>query len=139
MKYYDIHKLVKSEDLNHHGTLFAGRMAEWFVESCFITAASEYSHPENLVCLKVHELKFTAPISKGSIINLKSKVVSAGNTSINVYGKVTKNGSDKVLVEGFLTFVCIDENGKKMPHNLKVEEATTDEDIEILNKFKSLK
>jgi len=26
-------RLVKSEDLNHHGTLFAGRTAEWFVES----------------------------------------------------------------------------------------------------------
>ena len=29
-------RLVKSEDLNHHGTLFAGRTAEWFVESGFI-------------------------------------------------------------------------------------------------------
>ncbi|NTU75550.1 MAG: acyl-CoA thioesterase, partial [Anaerolineaceae bacterium] len=31
--------LVKSEDLNHHGTLYAGRTAEWFVESGFIAAA----------------------------------------------------------------------------------------------------
>ncbi|MEG2247153.1 MAG: acyl-CoA thioesterase, partial [Peptostreptococcaceae bacterium] len=113
MKYYDIYKLVKSEDLNHHGTLFAGRMAEWFVESCFITAANEYRHPENLVCLKIHELKFSQPVSKGAIINIQSKIINIGNTSINVYGKVTKNDSDKVLVEGFLTFVCVDENGSK--------------------------
>ena len=33
-------RLVKSEDLNHHGTLFAGRTAEWFVESGFIAATS---------------------------------------------------------------------------------------------------
>ena len=26
-------RFVKGEDLNHHGTLFAGRAAEWFVES----------------------------------------------------------------------------------------------------------
>ncbi len=26
-------RFVKSEDLNHHGTLFAGRTSEWFVET----------------------------------------------------------------------------------------------------------
>ena len=26
-------RFVKSEDLNHHGTLFAGRSAEWFIEA----------------------------------------------------------------------------------------------------------
>jgi hypothetical protein len=33
-------RLVKSEDLNHHGTLFAGRTAEWFVESGFLPVFS---------------------------------------------------------------------------------------------------
>lgn len=36
-----ISRLVKSEDLNHHGTLFAGRMSEWFVEACSISGAIE--------------------------------------------------------------------------------------------------
>ena len=43
-KYYATH-LVKSEDLNHHGTLFAARTASWFVESAFIAAACEYVFP----------------------------------------------------------------------------------------------
>jgi len=30
MKETSIPHLVKGEDLNHHGTLFAGRMAGWF-------------------------------------------------------------------------------------------------------------
>ena len=45
--------LIKSEDLNHHGTLYAGRSAEWLVESGFIAAANLTS-PENIVCLKIH-------------------------------------------------------------------------------------
>jgi len=45
--HYD--RLVKSEDLNHHGTLFAGRSAEWFVEAGFIAAASVLP-PKNIVC-----------------------------------------------------------------------------------------
>ena len=47
-------RLVKSNDLNHHGTLFAGRTAEWFVESGFIAAAGVLD-PKNLVCLKFME------------------------------------------------------------------------------------
>ena len=43
-------RLVKSQDLNHHGTLFAGRMAEWFTESCFLAASRLLGRPEDLVC-----------------------------------------------------------------------------------------
>ncbi|CEO26947.1 acyl-CoA thioesterase [Paraclostridium sordellii] len=137
MEYYDTHRLVKSEDLNHHGTLFAGRMTEWFVESCFITVANEYKHPENLVCLKVHEVKFSKPIRKGDIINIKSKIVYAGKTSLTVYGKVLRDSN--TIVEGFLTFVCVDKNGVKMPHNLVVQEARTEEDIKLLEKVNNLR
>ncbi|MDP4267148.1 MAG: acyl-CoA thioesterase, partial [Bacteroidota bacterium] len=51
-------RLVKSEDLNHHGTLFAGRTAEWFVECGFISAA-ELVGAEQIVCLKIHGMYFT--------------------------------------------------------------------------------
>ncbi len=43
--------LVKSEDLNHHGTLYAGRTAEWFVETGFVSAA-KLLPPERIVCLR---------------------------------------------------------------------------------------
>ena len=36
IRIYRTYHLVKSEDLNHHGTLYAGRNAEWFVEAGFI-------------------------------------------------------------------------------------------------------
>jgi len=139
MNYYNIYKLVKGEDLNHHDTLFAGRMTEWFVESCFITAANEYKHPENLVCVKIHELNFNTPIRKGDIINIQSKICFAGKTSLTVYGKVIRNNDDKILVDGYITFVCIDENGCKMPHNLILDEPNTEEDIKLINKIKSFK
>ena len=38
IKSFSTYHLVKSEDLNHHGTLYAGRSAEWFVEAGFIPA-----------------------------------------------------------------------------------------------------
>ena len=55
---------MKSEDLNHHGTLFAGKTAMWFVESGFIAVAS-LTHPENIVCLNIHGMLFKKPIGNG--------------------------------------------------------------------------
>ena len=59
MEIVKISRLVKSEDLNHHGTLFAGRGgAEWFVEACFICGAKSYGKPENIVWVNIHGLTF---------------------------------------------------------------------------------
>ncbi len=124
-------RLVKSEDLNHHGTLFAGRMAEWFVESCFVCAAKETEHPENIVCVNVHGMTFTAPANKGNIINMESRIVKVGRTSFTVYSKVTKNNSDSVICDGFVTFVFVDENGKPMQHNIVLDESLDEEDMKI--------
>ena len=65
-------RLVKSEDLNHHGTLFAGRTAEWFIESGFI-AATALLDPKNVVCLKVHGMYFTSPAKPGEVLKLDRK------------------------------------------------------------------
>ena len=54
---YITHHLVKSEDLHHHATLFAGRSAEWFVESRFI-AADALLRPKSIVCLKIHGMTY---------------------------------------------------------------------------------
>lgn len=110
--------LVKSQDLNHHGTLFAGRMAEWFVEACFICGAKITEHPESIVCLKMHGLRFNAPADKGDIITIDTQLVKAGRTSFIVYGRTTKNNSSDILADGFITFVFVDEHGKPKSHNL---------------------
>lgn len=137
MKSFIMSKLVKSEDLNHHGTLFAGRMAEWFIEGGFIAAASTLGRPDSLVCKKLHGLTFALPVNKGEIIKLEAKVVLVGTTSMRVYGKVTKINEDKTLVDGFITFVCVDEEGKKIAHNLPQFQATSKEDIELVERAKA--
>ncbi|MFR9069992.1 MAG: acyl-CoA thioesterase, partial [Paraclostridium sp.] len=68
-----------------------------------------------------------------------SIIICAGKTSLTVYGRVTRSGSYEVIVEGFLTFVCVDENGVKMPHNLTIDNPSTKEDIELLNKVKNFR
>ena len=48
-------RFVKSEDLNHHGTLFAGRSAEWFIEAGLM-AVSGILPADNIVCVKLNEI-----------------------------------------------------------------------------------
>lgn len=138
MKRTKISRLVKSEDLNHHGTLFAGRMAEWFVEACFISGAKETERPENIVCVNVHGFAFKEPTNKGDIVNLESYIVRAGRTSYTVYGKATKNNSSMVTCDGFITFVFVDENNQPIPHHIILDEPKDEEEREAREKAMKL-
>lgn len=110
MKKYLTHRLVKSEDLNHHGTLYAGRSAEWFIESGFVAAASLFD-PKSVVCLKVHGMTFLHPVRPGQTICYSSQIADTGKSSLKVYIKVYLVGKEEILyVEGFVTFLHVDEN-----------------------------
>jgi acyl-CoA hydrolase len=136
LKKFITHHLVKGKDLNHHGTLFAGRGAEWFVEAGFV-AASAMTAPENTVCLNIHGLVFTRPVPKGSIVRYESKVAYAGRSSMVVYVKVLMAKDDDFVLDGFMTFIHVDENGKSTPHNLVVNPTET-EDIALHQRAKDL-
>jgi acyl-CoA hydrolase len=119
-------RLVKSEDLNHHGTLFAGRTAEWFVESGFIAAASMLD-PRSVVCLNIHGMFFKRPARSGDILRFTSRIVFTGKTSITVYVNVEKKGETKPLVDGFVTFIHVDLNTCPSPHYLSVQPESEEE------------
>lgn len=130
-------RLVKSEDLNHHGTLFAGRTAEWFVESGFIAAAALLD-PSHVVCLKIHGMFFKKPARSGDVLRFSSKVVFTGRTSLSVYIHVEKNNDDDTFVDGFVTFIHVDNNTRPAPHNIEIN-PETDEDKALYETAKNLR
>lgn len=138
MKEFVNSRLVKSEELNHHNTLFAGRTAEWFVESSFIAAATIVGDPKNVVCLNIHGLLFRHPVNKGEIVKFTSKVVHLGKTSIVVYTKMETELAKTTPVDGFVTFICVDENGNKIPHGLVIDETADLEELELRERAKNL-
>jgi acyl-CoA hydrolase len=130
-------RLVKSEDLNHHGTLFAGRTAEWFVESGFI-AATTLLDPKNIVCLKVHGMYFSKPVNPGEILRFSSKIAYTGKSSLVAYIQVQKSLEGKPIVSGFVTFIHVDHNTKPLPHHIEISPKTV-ADIALYEEAKSLK
>lgn len=128
-------RLVKSEDLNHHGTLFAGRTAEWFVESGFIAAALLVD-PKSVVCLKIHGMYFTKPVKPGEIIKFNSKIVYSGNSSLVAHIAVSKKGGDP-FVSGFITFIHVDEQTHASKHFVEIT-PVTEEDRRLYEEAKNL-
>jgi acyl-CoA hydrolase len=127
IKQFTTHHLVKSEDLNHHGTLFAGRGAEWFVESGFVAAAT-LIHPKNLICVKLDSLNFQHPVKLGEIVCYNSRIIKVGRTSLVAYIKASKNDCSQTIVDGFAVYVHVDENTKAIPHDIVIESSCVDDD-----------
>ncbi|HEX9018992.1 MAG TPA: hotdog domain-containing protein [Anaerolineaceae bacterium] len=119
-----IQHLIKSEDLNHHRTLYAGRTAEWFVETGFIAAANLIP-PENVVCMKIHGMEFLHPVLAGEIAHFEGRVVYAGRSSLIAH--VNMRVKDRPIVEGFITFIHVDANGNPAPHGIVIEPANDEE------------
>lgn len=119
-------RLVKSEDLNHHGTLFAGRGCEWIVESGFIAVASILD-PKSVVCVRVHGIHFKRPVKPGEIIRFESMLINTGRSSLTSYISVTLKGCSEPIVDGFVTFVHVDENTRSKPHGIVIEPVTEED------------
>jgi len=131
MKEYTTYHLVRPEDLNHHGTLFAGRAAELLIESAFTTAAIAVGNPRNLVCLNVHGMEFRSSVGNGEVVCFASRIAYLGRTSITVHTVITSEISRINPVEGFVTFVHVDLAGAKAPHGLTLDAPADEREAEI--------
>ncbi len=136
LKAHITNHMVKGDDLNHHGTLFAGKTAMWFVEAGFIAAAS-LTNPQSIVCLNIHGMLFMKPIHNGSIIRFESKIVLAGKTRLVSYVKVVDNSNEDFLLDGFITFIHVDKDARGIPHGIIINPKDP-EDIALQEKAKNL-
>ncbi|MEN6378164.1 MAG: hotdog domain-containing protein [Methanofastidiosum sp.] len=134
-----ISKLVRPENLNHHGTLFAGVTSMWFVEAAFIEASRVYGDPSRIVCIKIHGMKFIRPGNNGDILQIESVLAHVGKTSLSIYTKIYKRVSGEQLVDGFVTFVTVDENGKSTPHGINYQKPSDGEGLKLWNEVERLK
>ena len=128
------HHFVKSEDLNHHGTLFAGRSAEWFVEAGLLAAAS-YLPIGNIVCAKIHGMNFSMPVNLGDVAQFIGKAVHTGKTSL--IANICLRVREQEVLNGFITFVHVDGEGRPFPHGVEIV-AESEEDKALQKQARSL-
>lgn len=124
-------RLVKGEDLNHHDTLFAGKMALWVVESAFVTVARHLGRSTGLVCAGILGLEMNRPVALGEILTLQGMVVHLGQSSMTVYVWAKDSDWDVSIVEAFVPFVSVDQEGKPSAHGMGLSEPSSLWEAEI--------
>lgn len=111
-------KFVKPADLNPRGTLFGGRCMEWIDEESAIYAACQLDST-NIVTRKISEMNFLAPAYQGDMVEIGVEVVKIGTTSLTLKCVVQNKNTKKIIVSvDTIVFVCVDEDGKSIPHGV---------------------
>ncbi len=118
----EILHLVRPEDLNHHGTLFAGKMAMWLVEAGLIAASRLSGKPEDVVCVQLDGMRFKRPVNNGDLIEIKSKIAYLGSTSITVYSEVLRGQEADSIVSNMAVYVVVDKDNRPYAHGLKLSD-----------------
>ncbi|MCL1922273.1 MAG: acyl-CoA thioesterase [Propionibacteriaceae bacterium] len=122
--------IVMGQDLNHHGTLYAGRCVEWMVEAGLI-AACDATRRNHIVCVHINDLSFRTPVHKGDQVEYTSTLCYAGRSSLVVYVRVESVMTGGFVVDGFFTYVNVTDDGAPLTHGIVVE-ATTDEETKLM-------
>ncbi len=110
------HKLVLPEHLNHYGYLFGGYLLHWVDEYAYITANLDFPG-HRFVTIGLDTVVFRKSIRMGSVLKFDINRTRVGNTSavysVKVFSDSIENGAEELVFETNITFVNIDESGKK--------------------------
>ncbi|MBI3828642.1 MAG: acyl-CoA thioesterase [Planctomycetes bacterium] len=104
--------LVRPEHLNHHGSLFGGRLLEWLDEQAYIAAITRLDYRANLVTVAIDDVEFHEQVHKGSVLRFRSLLVHVGRTSLTVHTEVARMPSEQKIFEAYVTFVALDKKDR---------------------------
>ncbi len=108
--------IVRGEHLNHYGHLFGGQMLSWVDEYSWLAASRDF--PNCLfVTRAMDNIEFKTGALNGSIIRFDINMTKTDKTSVvysvEVYAEAPGKKEEVHVFRTNVTFVNIDENGKK--------------------------
>ncbi|MFQ5736114.1 MAG: acyl-CoA thioesterase [Thermodesulfobacteriota bacterium] len=110
------HKLVLPEHLNHYGYLFGGYLLHWVDEYAYITANLDFPG-HRFVTIGLDKVVFRKSIRMGTVLKFDINRTRVGSTSavyyVRVFSDSIESGAEELVFETNITFVNIDEAGKK--------------------------
>ena len=108
--------LAQPTDANFSGKVHGGTMMKWIDEAGY-ACATQWT---GSYCVTAHvgDVSFTNPIKIGSLVEIVSRVVHTGNTSIHIAVRVCsrdlKNESGTEAIHCLLIFVAVDDDGNSV-------------------------
>jgi acyl-CoA thioesterase YciA len=105
-------------DTNAHGTVFGGIILSYIDVAGGVESIRHTRH-NRFVTVAMKEVIFHEPVYIGDLVSFYARTVKVGNTSITIHVDVEAErfGTPGVIVkvtEAEVTFVAIDETGKKV-------------------------
>jgi acyl-CoA thioesterase YciA len=119
------HRLVLPADANHHGTLYAGSLLRYALETAYAAACRGAGPEANLVLRRVLSLECRRSVPVGTLVELRGAVlqVRQGSLVVGVVG-MPFEGHTLPWMDGLLGFVQVDAAG--LPVGLPAEVETAD-------------
>lgn len=128
------------EDLNHHGTLFGGKIAKQMAKTASIVA-TKYAR-NKILLVSINNFKFTAPVLLGDTFRIVATVVGTGRTSIEIKAQgITQNpltGEEKLACFAYFTFVKLSEDNRPLPVDPFPETEASAREMEIIRRSKEI-
>lgn len=109
--------VVFADQANAYGTMFGGEAMAAMSKSAFIAATRYCRLPTVLASSRKMDFKY--PIKVGSILELVSKVIKTGRSSVVVstelWSEDLMSGARLMTAKGEFTMVAVDESGQPVP------------------------
>ncbi len=120
------HRLVLPADANHHGTLYAGSLLRYALESGYATACRAAGPEGNLMLRRVLSLECRRSVPVGSLVEIRGGVLQAkrGYLVAGVVG-MPLDGHTLPWMDGLLGFAQVDAAGLPAALPRPVEELAT--------------
>jgi acyl-CoA hydrolase len=110
-------EMVFPGQTNHYGTLFGGQALALMDKAAFITA-SRYART-TVVTASSEKCDFHLPVRQGQLVELVSRVVATGRTSMTVtvdlYAEDLLSGVRQLGTRGSFVLVSLDSEGRPTP------------------------
>jgi acyl-CoA hydrolase len=110
-------QVVLPNDANPLGFILGGTVMH-LIDIAGAIAAHRHAR-RSMVTAAVDGLQFLHPIKIGDLIILRARVTAAFRTSleveVEVFSEATLTGERRRTSEAFLTFVAVDEHGRRVP------------------------
>lgn len=119
------HRLVLPADANHHGTLYAGSLLRYALETAYAAACRGTGPQANLMLRRVLSLECRRSVPVGALVELRGAVlqVKQGSLVVGVVG-MPLTGHTLPWMDGLMGFVQVDAAG--LPVGLPAEVETAD-------------
>jgi acyl-CoA hydrolase len=107
-------EMVFPGQTNHYGTLFGGQALALMDKAAFMVASRYARLP--LVTASTDKVDFHTPVKQGHLIELVSRVVATGRTSLTVevelYGEDLLTSDRSLSARGRIVLVALDQSGR---------------------------